>query len=122
MTALAIFIGGGLGAITRWAIGVGSKAVWPGAALPVGTLIVNVAGCFALGLLSERFALGAGLSAPLRAGLTTGFLGGLTTFSTFGNESARLWSQSPGWAATNIALNVGVGLAAAVAGTVVARA
>lgn len=121
MIPLAIFLGGGIGAVSRWTISRGARALWPGAALPVGTLIVNVAGCFVLGLLAERFSMATELSDATRAGLTTGFLGGLTTFSTFGHETVRLWNTQPGWAAAHVALNLGIGLAAAVAGITVAR-
>lgn len=110
MTPLAIFIGGGLGAVTRWLV---SRAL-PGTTLPWGTLVVNVAGCFALGMLMPL--LGNRGSPAMRAGLTTGVLGGLTTFSTFGVETVRAWQVSPQLGLLNLGLNLGLGLAAAALG------
>lgn len=116
MTAWAVFIGGGLGALSRWAVALalGPRAVVP---FPWATLIVNVAGCFVLGLLAALFAGRLPLSPPLRLGLTTGFLGGLTTFSTFGHETVRLlFEGAPLRATLNVAANVGLGLPAAALG------
>lgn len=79
---ILIFLGGGVGAATRyWLSGVVHER-W-GSAFPYGTLVVNVVGCFVIGLLmasmQERF-----LSQPsLRVILTIGILGGFTTFSSF---------------------------------------
>ncbi len=81
-TGLAIFIGGGLGAVLRFAISQLCKnafglALW-------GTLCVNLIGCFAMGYLYGLTLLKANaLPHLLRVFLTVGFLGGLTTFSTF---------------------------------------
>lgn len=111
-TPLAIFIGGGLGAVLRWAV---SRAL-PSTALPWGTLTVNVVGCFVLGLLVPLFATRWTETPALRAGLTTGVLGGLTTFSTFGVETVRAWQTAPHLGLLNLGLNLGIGLTAAALG------
>ncbi|MDE0935146.1 MAG: fluoride efflux transporter CrcB [Mariniblastus sp.] len=81
---LMIGIGGALGAISRFGIAELSKRFLP-ESLPFGTLIANLVGCFLIGLImgsghSER-------SEPIRLGFGIGFLGALTTFSTFGAET-----------------------------------
>lgn len=86
---LWIFLAGGLGCATRYAIGLwAAERFGPG--FPVATLIVNLVGCFLMGFI---MALGMGLAsfpATLRLALTTGFLGGLTTYSSFNFETTRL--------------------------------
>lgn len=86
MTALAIALGGALGAICRYFIGVRLYG-WLGLDLPYGTLTVNIGGSLLLGLVialvEERGALGP----EARSFLTIGFLGGMTTFSAFIFES-----------------------------------
>jgi fluoride exporter len=78
------------------AAGTGSRyliAVWAaqrlGSAFPYGTLIVNLAGCFAIAAIMHA-ALTLGWSPNLRAAITIGFLGGLTTYSSFNYETSRL--------------------------------
>lgn len=80
-SALAVFIGSGIGGLFRWALG-----CWLNGTHPIGTLAANIAGCFILGLLT-RLAPG---DANLRLLLMTGFCGGFTTFSTFVNENFLL--------------------------------
>lgn len=109
MIALAVFIGGGLGALTRYQV----SRLLPSAPLPWGTLAVNVLGCLVLGLLVPIFAAREDLSPALRTGITTGVLGGLTTFSTFGVETLRAWQSAPHLGMINLGLNLVVGLSAA---------
>jgi CrcB protein len=82
MTILAIAAGGALGSVSRYLIAVRLYG-WLGLALPYGTLTVNILGSFLLGvtlaLVEERGALGP----ETRSFITIGFLGGMTTFSTF---------------------------------------
>ena len=78
---LAVFVGSGLGGVCRWGVSQVCQASWP-----AGTLVVNVVGCFLLGLLN-RMMPG---SEQVRLLLMTGFCGGFTTFSTFMNEGASL--------------------------------
>lgn len=77
---------GGAGAILRHLVSVWSLH-WFGSGFPVGTLIVNVVGCFLLGTLYELTETTLLISGEWRHALGVGFLGGLTTFSTFGYET-----------------------------------
>lgn len=88
-TILAIAVCGAIGCLARyWVSGWVYDLV--GRAFPWGTLAVNVVGAYLIGLIME-FALRSTLISPtLRIGLTIGFLGGLTTFSTFSYETFRL--------------------------------
>ena len=92
MTVVVIMLGGALGAITRYGVG-----LWLGrhlALFPLGTLVVNVVGAFLLSLLVSIGETRATLPPLLRAALATGYLGSLTTFSTFEVESAALIRDS----------------------------
>jgi fluoride exporter len=83
-----VMIGGSLGAASRYGVGLLAARVW-GAQFPWGTLIVNLFGCFAIGLLfalAERSRL---LTPDLRLLLITGYLGALTTFSSFAVETVN---------------------------------
>jgi fluoride exporter len=121
MTYLSVALGGAAGALLRYGLS-GWLQAMTGAVFPVGTFGVNVLGSFIIGLVlqlgSERFLL----SVELRLLLTTGFCGGLTTFSTFSFETLRLLEdQQWGAAAGNAALNVTICMAAVYAGTMLAR-
>ena len=106
--------GGFVGAICRYGIAAASRHFWD-SAFPVGTLIANVVGCFLIGLLIGSGRDEASRSTKLMFGV--GFLGALTTFSTFGAETVgSLNEQSPGMAIGNVVLNVGIGLIAVVVG------
>ncbi|MDA0811414.1 MAG: fluoride efflux transporter CrcB [Verrucomicrobia bacterium] len=84
---LCIAIGGGFGALGRFAIGEWIQARAMGD-FPAGTLLVNLSGCLVFGLLYGW--LGSGISQQLRGLLFTGLLSGFTTFSTFGFEAVNL--------------------------------
>lgn len=88
ISGIAIFVGAGLGALLRWALGHYLNAAFP--ALPPGTLVTNVLGGLLMGLALGAFAQYETLSTVVRLALTTGFLGGLTTFSAFSAESATM--------------------------------
>ena len=90
---LAVFIGGGLGAALRHAVNRTSLAYF-GPAFPYGTLIVNVVGGLLMGVLAELFLVKGGGSQEFRLFLTTGFLGGFTTFSAFSLDAALMWQRS----------------------------
>ncbi|HRX79587.1 MAG TPA: fluoride efflux transporter CrcB [Pirellulaceae bacterium] len=112
---------GGAGAILRHLVSVWSLH-WFGSGFPVGTLIVNVVGCFLLGTLYELTETTLLISGEWRHALGVGFLGGLTTFSTFGYET-HTHLQSSLWrhAAVNVVLNVALGLLAVWAGISIAK-
>ncbi len=118
---LIIGVFGGAGAILRYLVGIWSVH-WFGTGFPVGTLIVNVSGCFLLGMLYAVTETTELISSEWRHGLGVGFLGGLTTFSTFGYETHHQF-QSSLWrhAAANVMLNVALGLLAVWAGISIAK-
>ncbi len=93
-----------------------------GASMPYGTLAVNVIGAFLIGLVMEFSLRNAAVSPELRIGLTIGFLGGFTTFSTFSYETFRLLesAQLPG-AMANVLLSVTACLAFTFLGVIAAR-
>lgn len=82
---LAVFIGGGTGAVLRYLAGVLTVKVL-NVNLPVSTFVVNIAGCFILGFLFALFVSKPEINPALKLALTAGFCGGLTTFSTFSLE------------------------------------
>ena len=107
--ALAVFVGGGLGAVLRWLVGKWTLA-WFGYGFPVGTLAVNIAGSLAIGL-----AIGAleGVGQPAKLFFVTGFLGGFTTFSAFSLDTLSMWQRGEvGIAALSVALSLILSLAA----------
>jgi CrcB protein len=86
-----IGVGAALGAVLRWLLGLGLNSLFP--AIPPGTLAANLIGGYLVGVGMEALALPLGAGPELRLLLITGFLGGLTTFSTFSAEVARLLQQ-----------------------------
>jgi CrcB protein len=116
-----VAIAGALGTLARYGVG-----MWAGKALgtgfPYGTLIVNVAGCFLLAFVYE-VALSTTLVSPvLRITLTTGFMGGLTTYSSFNYETSSLLRERA-WAVglTNLALTLAACFVAGLLGLMTAR-
>lgn len=89
---VAIALGGGLGAVGRYAVGAGALAIF-GPGFPIGTLLANVVGGFLMGVVVEAGALKYSYSPELRAFLTIGVLGGFTTFSAFSLESALMMER-----------------------------
>ncbi len=81
---VAISVGASLGAVSRWLLALGLNAVW--ATMPLGTLLANLVGAYLVGLATSYFEAQAGLPSELKLLVITGFLGGLTTFSTFSAE------------------------------------
>ena len=105
---LLIGLGGALGAISRFGISELSRKYFSGS-FPLGTLLANLAGCFLIGMI-----LGSGhadRSDPIRLGFGVGFLGALTTFSTFGAETINNFNDG-NWAVAlaNVIANVVLGL------------
>src|SRR5437762_12245275 len=89
MLYLIVFIGAGIGGALRHGVNVGAARLI-GYGFRVGTLIVNVAGSFMMGVLAGYFAFRPGISQHMRLFLATGVLGGFTTFSAFSLDSALL--------------------------------
>ena len=121
---ILVFIGGGIGAALRHGVNVGAARVL-GVAFPWGTLIVNVVGSLAMGLLAAWFAFRTdmGLTQHARLFLTTGILGGFTTFSAFSLDVALLWERNAvGQAAAYVAASVILSVACLFAGMAVVRA
>jgi fluoride exporter len=107
---LAVFVGGGLGACTRFALGQGMNRWLP--QMPLGTLAANLLGGYLVGVAIGWLTLRSDLSPLWRLFLVTGVLGGLTTFSTFSAEVVHaLQRGEPGWALATAALHLGGSLA-----------
>lgn len=92
MTSFAIALGGALGALSRYWLAAG-VARYNSAAFPLGTFTVNVLGSFLIGLIFLLLLQRADLEQGLRPLLITGFLGAMTTFSTFSLEALLLLQQ-----------------------------
>jgi CrcB protein len=131
---LLVAVGGSLGALARYATGLAAAKLL-GKGFPWGTFAVNVAGCFIMGIVLEVMldleARPAETITPMlrlqmalwRQGVAIGFLGALTTFSTFGADTLReLESGRPLTALANVAANVVLSLAAVWAGMAVMQA
>jgi fluoride exporter len=102
---LAVGIGAALGAWLRWGLNLALNHVLP--ALPLGTLCANLLGGYLIGVAVEWFAQQAAVSNELRWFIVTGFLGGLTTFSSFSAEAvALLHTARYGWMAALILAHV----------------
>jgi CrcB protein len=94
-----IAIGGAGGAVARYVLaGWGQRLTET--AFPLGTLLVNLVGCLLIGIGAAIFAGPAIVREEVRLGLLVGFVGGFTTFSTFGYESFALLSEREWWLAT----------------------
>ncbi|UIF84951.1 fluoride efflux transporter CrcB [Cupriavidus sp. UYPR2.512] len=103
---VAVGVGAAAGAWLRWGFAVLWNAINP--ALPYGTLAANLLGGYLIGLAVGFFDLHAGLPPEWRLLAITGFLGGLTTFSTFSSEVvANLIAGDYGWAALHLLLHLG---------------
>ena len=120
-TAIAVALGGAVGATLRY--GASRLVASLGGAGFVATALVNVAGAAVLGFLVGWWASDGGANAPLRMGVTTGLLGGFTTFSTWVVESAGLWEEGRTMvAALNLVAPVLLGAMAVVVGLAIGRA
>lgn len=119
---LVVAIGGSIGAATRYLVSTWAAERF-GSNFPYGTLIVNAVGCFIIGafmvLVTER-----AIANPYwRLLVAVGFLGGLTTFSSFGYETLKLIEDAQlQWAAYNVLANFIIGFFATWLGMTIARA
>ena|SRR2546423_1462340 len=120
MIYLLIALGGAAGSLLRYVVGrlvQGMSAT----GFPIGTLFVNVSGCFVIGILVRQF-MNMQLSLELRALLIVGFCGGFTTFSTFSADALGLIEGGEYVRATGyILLSVGLSLLATLAGMATMR-
>ena len=121
MLYLIVFLGAGLGGALRHGVNVGAARML-GYGFPYGTLIVNVAGSFLMGALAGYFAFRPGIGQHFRLFLTTGVLGGFTTFSAFSLDAALLVERhSYGLAAGYMVGSVAASVAALFFGLAVFR-
>lgn len=114
-----VFLGSGIGGVIRYLVSTVMQSTASGEVrwmLPWSTLAVNVVGCFVFGLV-YGLGMSSGISKEWKLGLTTGFCGGLTTFSTFSYESLTLIAEGHVWSGVCYALvSLVAGVAAAWAG------
>lgn len=105
LPVIAISFGAALGALLRWVLGTQLNALFP--SVPPGTVAANLIGGYLIGLAVAFFAGHPSLPPEWRLFAITGFLGGLTTFSTFSAEVvAQLMEGRIGWALTTVAIHV----------------
>jgi len=114
---LLIGVGGFLGSVARYTLSGTIQGLARSETFPYGTLVVNVIGCFAVGLVSYLAESRGAFTADTRAFIVVGVLGGFTTFSAFGNETINLVRGAEGWlASVNVIAHVVLGLGAVWAG------
>ena len=120
---LIVFLGAGLGGAARHGANLAALRLLGPGAFPWGTLLVNALGSFLIGAVAETFALRSGLPQAWRLFLTTGILGGFTTFSAFSLETVVLWERGEaGAAAAYVAASVGLSVGAVLGALVLVRA
>ena len=118
---LAVGVGAALGAWLRWLLAILLNPVLP--SLPLGTLAANVVGGYLVGVAVEIFTQHAGISPEMRLFIITGFLGGLTTFSTFSAEAVTLLTRAQyAWAAALIGSHLAGSIIATILGIVTVKA
>jgi len=106
----AVGVGAALGAWLRWVFGMALNLVLP--EIPLGTLLANLVGGYLVGIAIAVFEQASGLAPEWRLLVITGFLGGLTTFSTFSAESVQLLGSGRyGWALGHTLLHLAGSLA-----------
>lgn len=121
MHVLLVAIGGAVGSVCRYLAGVVALRLF-GPAFPWGTLIVNLTGSFAIGVLTELLARRFNAPMELRVLLVTGFLGGFTTFSSFSLDTIVLYERGAfALAAAYVMASVVLSLGATFAGMAVIR-
>jgi fluoride exporter len=118
---LLVGLAGAVGTWARYLVGLGAMRVL-GAGFPYGTLIVNLVGCFLIGAVVQTALTTTFVSPTMNLTLTTGFLGGLTTYSSFNLQTTQLL-QSRAWSAavTNFGATVVGCFVAGLLGILVAR-
>jgi CrcB protein len=115
MSILAISIGAALGGLLRWWFGLRLNSYLPG--IPPGTIAANLVGGYIIGLAIPFFSTFATLPPEWRLFVTTGFCGGLTTFSTFSAEIVALLRTGQGtWACIAVSIHLGGSVLMTIAG------
>ncbi len=118
---LAVGVGAAFGAWIRWWLGIALNSVLPN--LPLGTLVANLLGGFLIGVAVEFFSQHGDLPVELRLLVIAGFLGGMTTFSSFSAEAVGLLNTARyGWMALLISAHVIGSIAMTVIGIISWRA
>jgi len=118
---LAISAAGAVGTALRYLIGLGAVR-FIGDGWPYGTLAVNLLGCFLMAIVMNVAAASSDFSPTLRLTLTTGFMGGLTTYSAFNYETTKLFTDQRAMSgALNLGVTVGGCFVMGLLGTFVAR-
>jgi CrcB protein len=121
MGYLVVFLGGGIGATLRHGINI-AVARTLGTAFPYGTLLINISGSFIMGVVAAYFAFKGDASQHWRLFLTTGILGGYTTFSAFSLDAALLYERGEmGLAALYVTASVAISIAGLFAGLALVR-
>ena len=121
MGYLIVFLGGGAGAALRHGMNLAAARAL-GTAFPYGTLIINVTGSLVMGLIAGYFALRGDASQHWRLFLTTGILGGYTTFSAFSLDAALLYERGEvGLSALYVVASVVVSIIGLFAGLAIVR-
>lgn len=115
VSVIAVAVGGALGSICRWLLGVCLNLLFP--AIPPGTLAANLIGAYLVGIALAFFGTSPGIPPHWRLLIITGFLGGLTTFSSFSGETVMLLRDGKlAMAFTAIGLHLGGSLVLTFAG------
>lgn len=113
-----LFIGGGTGTMLRYAVVSGLRQVSKDTHFPLGTLLVNIVGCLAIGVLWQLLAGPWSVREDVRIAIVVGLLGGFTTFSSFGLEAVQMWGDGHyGRAILYVSLSNVLGFAAVWLGT-----
>jgi fluoride exporter len=121
MDLLLVALGGALGSVCRYLVNIASGRLF-GLDFPAGTMIVNITGCFAMGVFIALLALRYGGSPQLRLFVAVGFLGGFTTLSAFAFDAVFLWERGALWSAIlYVSASIILSLAGLVAGLSLVR-
>lgn len=122
MIYLLIAAGGAIGAVSRFWLGTNVQALFKDSYFPMGTMTVNLIGCFLIGLIMGLVEFRGSVSNETRMFLVVGILGGFTTFSSFGYETLELIKAgSIPSALANVGITTGLGLCMVWLGNLVAR-
>ena len=112
LSVIYVAIGGALGSVSRYLLGIWTQTFSKSIDFPYGTLAVNLIGCFVIGFLSQLAEARGAFTPESRAFIFIGILGGFTTFSSFGNETINLLRGGEAFnALANVGANVILGLA-----------